>query len=138
MPLAQIESNGTIYYIHNDHLGTPQKMTDASKSIVWDRIQKPFGETVSIAGTATGNLRFLGQYADTETPYLSQNGFRDYDTSLGGFPEADPIGLRGGINPYVYVKGNPLKWVDPKGENWLAPVVLVVFAHERGSRVPTF
>ncbi|ECG5958903.1 hypothetical protein E1630_23125 [Salmonella enterica subsp. enterica serovar Baguida] len=26
----------------------------------------------------------------------------------------DPIGLRGGVNPYSYVK-NPLKWIDPLG-----------------------
>jgi RHS repeat-associated protein len=44
MPLAQIESSGAIYFIHPDQLNTPQKMTDATKAVVWDREPQPFGE----------------------------------------------------------------------------------------------
>ncbi|HEV2695901.1 MAG TPA: RHS repeat-associated core domain-containing protein, partial [Verrucomicrobiae bacterium] len=54
MPLAQIEASGTIYFIHPDHLNTPQKMTDAAKNTVWDKEQQSFGEPVPPMLAAVG------------------------------------------------------------------------------------
>jgi RHS repeat-associated protein len=108
---------GEIAYSHGDQIGTIQKLTDASGTMVWDRIARPFGETVSInalSGTSQ-SLRFAGQYAD-ETG-LSYNYFRDYDPTLGRYLQSDPIGIFGGLNTYGYAGGNPISYVDPTGEN---------------------
>jgi RHS repeat-associated protein len=117
MPLAQIDSSGNIFYIHTDQTGNPQKITNASRTLVWDREQEPFGETYATpTNTTPTNLRFPGQYADAET-LLSYNGERNYDSTLGRFPEADPSGLAGGLNLFGYANQNPARWTDPKGKS---------------------
>ena len=102
-------------FVLGDHLGTPQKLTDNTGALVWDRLQTPFGLDYSVTGPAATPVRFPGQYADSESG-LSYNYFRDYDPSLGRYIQSDPIGLAGGLNTYGYVGGNPLGYVDPYGQ----------------------
>lgn len=102
-PIALVDHAGSspmTYYIHADHLGRPQKMTDAPGNVVWDGVFDPFGKVTSLSGAATNLLMFLGQFHDSETQ-LSQNWHRDCDPSLGRYIESDPIGLEGGINTYA-------------------------------------
>ncbi len=96
-------------------------MTDASGAVVWAADYKPFGEaTIAQGSSITNNLRFPGQYFDAETG-LNYNLNRTYNTTLGRYIEKDPIGLRGGINPYVYTDNNPVNFTDPDG---LCPSIL--------------
>ena len=68
------------------------------------------------------NLRYPGQYFDTETG-LSYNYSRDYDPQTGRYIESDPIGLSGGIDPYVYVANRPTSLADIFGEYGSKPGV---------------
>ncbi len=84
----------------------------------WDQ-QEPFGvnvpdENPSGLGAFDLPLRLPGQYFDKETN-LHYNYFRDYDPSIGRYGESDPIGLKGGLNTYTYVRSNPLPLTDPLG-----------------------
>ena len=103
-----------LFYIHSDHLGTPQTLTNESSNIVWNANYKPFGEAQVDVATVVNNLRFPGQYYDIETG-LHQNYFRDYDPMLGRYVQSDPIGLSGGANPYAYANLNSLIHTDPFG-----------------------
>ncbi len=117
-PLTKIEGS-VVYYYHNDHLGTPQKMTDGTGQVVWEGEFKPFGEAITVTGSITNNLRFPGQYYDSETG-LNYNYFRDYNPVIGRYVEADRLGILGGENHlYNYSDNRPLLLVDPLG---LAPV----------------
>ncbi|MBA3012268.1 MAG: RHS repeat-associated core domain-containing protein [Proteobacteria bacterium] len=59
-------------------------------------------------------LRFPGQYFDGETG-LHYNWHRYYDPDTGRYLTPDPIGLAGGINPFVYTLNDPVNSSDPLG-----------------------
>ena len=116
-----------VYWHHNDHLGTPQALTDINGTKVWEMSQTPFGiatvnEDPDGDGlTVTNNFRFPGQYFDAETG-LNYNYFRTFDPALGRYTQSDPIGLDGGMNTFGYVLGDPVNLVDIGG---LLPTSLV-------------
>jgi RHS repeat-associated protein len=112
-PVGLVLPGAGLVYYHGDQLTTPQLVTGNLSAIQWTGTYQPFG-TVAITGSIAQNLRFPGQYADAETGW-SNNGFRTYAPDLGRYIQADPIGLKGGINNYLYVQGNPIILTDPTG-----------------------
>ena len=116
-PVAVIQ-NGTIYYVHPDHLGAPRTVTRPSDNqVMWWWAREPFGTaTAQSIANMEYNLRLPGQYADIETG-ASQNLFRDnYFSAFGRYGQPDPIGLAGGSwSTFAYVGGNPLTRFDRMG-----------------------
>lgn len=104
-------------------------ITNAQQQTVWRWDQaEPFGdsppdENPSGLGVFKQPLRFGGwQYADDETGEF-WNWMRTYSRITGRFPQSDPIGLAGGLNTYLYGNGDPLRYIDPRGES--AAVVVI-------------
>ncbi len=109
----------TVYYFINDHLGTPLKIMDSQGQIVWSADYTPFGQAL-VSENAIGNeFRLPGQYYDSETG-LHYNWHRYYDPDTGKYLTPDPIGLAGGINPFVYSYNNPINFIDPNGLDWIS------------------
>jgi RHS repeat-associated protein len=111
--LAMIKPGEQAYYFHNDHLGTPQVLTDGNGSVAWKATYTPFGQANITVGTVENNFRLPGQYYDQETG-LHYNYFRYYNPQTGRYITPDPIGLEGGINLFVYTN-NPVNYIDPYG-----------------------
>ena len=89
--------------IHADHLNTPRVIVDQTNTSVWNwQNQNAFGNNSpnedpdGDSNLFEYNLRFAGQYFDTETN-LHYNYFRDYNPVTGRYLSSDPIGLAGGL-----------------------------------------
>jgi uncharacterized protein RhaS with RHS repeats len=56
-PVAVLNGS-TLYYLHDDMLGTPQLATDGNQAVQWQASYDAFGQA-SVSGTITQNLRDL-------------------------------------------------------------------------------
>jgi RHS repeat-associated protein len=120
MPVA-VYRRGSVYYIHSDYRNTPRQIDDGNQRAVWTWDPVAFGDSQpnqnplsTPYGTFVYNLRFPGQYYDSESG-LFYNNYRTYDPAIGSYLESDPIGLAGGVNTYAYVLGNPISYIDRLG-----------------------
>jgi RHS repeat-associated protein len=132
-PVAQVtwrENGGSVsestVYLHDDHLGSIETVTDASGQVLERRKYQPFGQRAEpgnpaqAAGAGMGGVRqgFTGHEEDTESGLLNMRG-RMYDARVGRFLTADPFVqapfFGQSHNRYSYAFNNPLSFVDPSG-----------------------
>jgi RHS repeat-associated protein len=112
-PKGEVESTKH-YSVLTDHLGTPTELIDEAGVLAWKAQLDLYGiPRIEEGKPEDCPFRFQGQYHDEETG-LHYNRYRYYDPEAGQYLTPDPIGLRGGIEPYAYVK-DPTSWIDPLG-----------------------
>ena len=115
-------SGSSASYFLTDHLGATRALTDASGNIISSLAYDSFGNVTS--GSAATRYAYTGREIDLDTGLMYYRA-RVYDAHQGRFVSEDPIGFRGGINLYAYVRNNSLNRIDPKGENPLAVIAIV-------------
>jgi RHS repeat-associated protein len=117
-PLAQIAAaTGQITYDLNDHLGAPLLQTNSAGAIVWRVEREPYGSryVIRVGGDQHQPLDYPGQEYNENVSELRYNIFRWYRASWSRYTRADPLGLRAGMNLYVYVQARPTIKTDPFG-----------------------
>lgn len=82
------------YLYHNDHLWTPQRLTNTQGETQWSARSEAFGRTAAIINAINNPLRFPGQYEDEQGLHYNWN--RDYSPSLGRYVQSDPVKFDGG------------------------------------------
>ena len=110
------EENNELNYYHNDNLGSPRVVTDSDGNVVERIDYLPFGSEIT---DSNEKIKYNSKELDEDTGLLYY-GARYYDSASGRFITADSV--KGKIedplslNLYSYVKNNPVKYVDLKGE----------------------
>src|SRR5690606_711230 len=123
-PLFQ-RVDGAYYYYHNDHQGTPWRVTNRAGAVVWSASRYgAYGQaTVASGAQIEQPWRFPGQYLDAESG-LHYNLRRYYDAEVGRYISEDPLRFDSASNFYSYADNSPGNFIDPTGEVvWFAAPV---------------
>jgi len=139
--LQRSNSQDSIFYVHTDHLGSWDVVTDWNGAIrdrynfdPWGRRRNPSDWSYN---TDTLNYFFDRGYTGHENldwfNLINMNG-RIYDPLLATFLSPDNFiqapDLTLNFNRYTYCLNNPLKYTDPDGEfPWLAAGIFAIFSY---------
>ena len=106
--------SGTAYFYSRDHLGSVREMTDASGTVHARYNYDPFGarsaNTITTSAVES-DFGFTGDYYNA-TVGLDLTLYRAYNPVLGRWINRDPIGEKGGLDLYAYVRDNPVDLTD--------------------------
>jgi len=89
--IARIAADGSTTYFHNDHLGTPRAITDATGQVVWEGETLPFGTEYTSTGSRADHYTFTGHEWDAGLD-LHYMHARYYSPEIGRFITVDPVG----------------------------------------------
>jgi RHS repeat-associated protein len=112
-------------HFHLDHLGTPRLITRVSGDKVAYHVYYPFGEEATAFNQDTERMKFTGHERDLASPAgtgddLDYMHARHESPLTGRFLGTDVVEGKAGQpqswNRYAYVRNNPLKFLDPDGQ----------------------
>ena len=126
----------TLYFYHPDHLGSASWITNIYGKTIQHLYYLPWGEDFvnQRTGSFSSMYTFSAKEKDTETGY-SYFGSRYYNSDLSIWLSVDPMSDKyPSLSPYVYCADNPIKLVDPNGEDIVPYGLLLYYGLEKGGR----
>jgi len=127
----------TLYYLHQDHLGSTSLVTDSTGKTVSKQSYYPYGATrsqTSDVGSKKLERQYTGQVSDTDETGLYYYNARYYNPQIAKFTQADSY--NDNFNKYAYVKNNPVAYSDPSGN--LSIRCVGIFGCQRNSKTTNF
>ncbi len=114
--LLAVQMGGVWYFPLFDHSGNVTAYASESGAIVAEFAYNPFGGTIAQSGAMADQFRFRfsTKYFDVETG-LYYYGYRFYSLELMRWMSRDPVGQKGGLNLFAFVRNNPAGLVDILG-----------------------
>ena len=119
-----LETGSQLYYYITGRQGSVRAIVDDTGALVESYEYTPFGlmtiydnqgQDITATGSAIGNpFGYTGRRWDAESGLWYYRN-RMYSAELGRFLQRDPAGYVDGLNLYIYVQNNPLRYTDPDG-----------------------
>ncbi len=129
--MATIEATGsttTPYYVHTDHLGGSNVISDNTGSIAETLDYFPFGAQRIVSGSYVPQRQYIGEIFDQDSG-LNYLNARYYQSTTGRFISQDPVFINLDSdkleqflsdpqtqNSYAYARNNPLTNIDSDGK----------------------
>ena len=123
LDILNLQPTGTpndIYYYHPNHLGSTSFVTDQNQNITQGFLYAPFGEITTEYNVNFGN-NVIPKYAFNAKELDEETGMYYYEARYyapPAFTSRDPLFEKYfWMSPYAYCANNPVKYVDPSGED---------------------
>jgi RHS repeat-associated protein len=124
--------NTETYALHADTMGNIVLATDTNGHEAGTYRYTPFGRLITATGAFKSRYLFSSKEYDEEVG-LYYYGYRYYQPDRGRWLTRDPIGVRGGVNLYAFVRNRSVNLYDPFGLS-NAPWVTLLFLGDEGWR----
>jgi len=118
--VGKIDAAGLKYFYLKDHLGSIRVIMDENPAVVFAEDYDAWGYGLEERNYAKDNsmYKFTGKERDKESEYDFFSA-RNYNARIGRFNSPDPITSSSfGWSSFVYCADNPLRIIDPTGEEW--------------------
>ena len=119
------DDNGIVMHFYvKDHLGSNRLVVDGNGNIEEVNHYYPFGALMGDrCGVSRNNYKYIGKELDTMYGWnMQDHEARWYDPVVGRWMVTDPLQEKyASVSPYCYVISNPIKFIDPEGNEWEDP-----------------